>query len=158
MIKMINIKKKQNNNIDTKPTNTFNYLKSLSQNAKDLMNEIEDADDDIDDGKLLFIGSNKEKFNFNTFNKPLNLISAIYNGEISLKEPEIKQGNLEEKIEELNFNYKPKNENEKKEIRQVSMQANDLLEYRNKIINAFKNNIFLSEYLKKQIMLDIIMC
>ena len=122
------------------------------------MNEIEDADDDIDDGKLLFIGSNKEKFNFNTFNKPLNLISAIYNGEISLKEPEIKQGNLEEKIEELNFNYKPKNENEKREIRQVSMQANDLLEYRNKIINAFKNNIFLSEYLKKQIMLDIIMC
>ena len=123
-----------------------------------MIDEIEDADDDIDDGKLLFIGSNKEKFNFNTFNKPLNLISAIYNGEISLKEPEIKQGNLEEKIEELNFNYKPKNENEKKEIRQVSMQANDLLEYRNKIINAFKNNIFLSEYLKKQIILDIIMC
>ena len=29
------------------------------------------------------------------------------------------------------------------------MQANDLLEYRNKIINAFKNDIFLSEYLKK---------
>ena len=122
------------------------------------MDEIEDADDDIDDGKLLFIGSNKEKFNFNAFNESLNLISAIYNGEISLKEPEIKQRNLEEKIEELNFNYKPKNEKEKKEIRQVLMQANDLLEYRNKIINAFKNNIFLSEYLKKQIMLDIIMC
>ena len=122
------------------------------------MDEIEDADDDIDNGKLLFIGSNKEKFNFNTFNKPSNFISAIYNGEISLKEPEIKQRNLEEKIEELNFNYKPKNENEKKEICQVLMQANDLLEYRNKIINAFKNNIFLSEYLKKQIMLDIIMC
>ena len=29
------------------------------------------------------------------------------------------------------------------------MQANDLLEYRNKIIDAFKNGIFLSEYLKK---------
>ena len=25
------------------------------------MDEIEDADDDIDDGKLLFIGSNKKK-------------------------------------------------------------------------------------------------
>ena len=123
-----------------------------------MIDEIEDADDDIDDGKLLFIGSNKEKFNFNTFNKPLNFISAIYNGEISLKEPEIKQRNLEEKIEELNFNYKPKNEKEKKEIRQVLMQAKDLLEYRNKIINAFKNNIFLSEYLKKQIILEIIMC
>ena len=60
------------------------------------MEEIEDADDDIDYGKLLFIGSNKEKFNFNTFRKPLNFISAIYNGEISLKE-EFFQKNLEKK-------------------------------------------------------------
>ena len=48
-----------------------------NQNAKHLMDEIEDADDDIDDYKLLFIGSNKEKFNFNTFWKRLNFISAI---------------------------------------------------------------------------------
>ena len=59
------------------------------------MDEIEDANDDINNGKLLFIGSNKERFNFNTFNKPLNFISAIYNGEISLKEAEIKLRDLE---------------------------------------------------------------
>ena len=41
------------------------------------MDEIEDADDDIDDGKLLFVGSNKGKFNFNTFNKPLNFFSYL---------------------------------------------------------------------------------
>ena len=29
------------------------------------------------------------------------------------------------------------------------MQPNDLLKYRNKIIDVFKNGIFLSEYLKK---------
>ena len=29
------------------------------------------------------------------------------------------------------------------------MQVNDLLEYRNKIIDAFKDGTFLSEYLKK---------
>ena len=61
------------------------------------MDEIEDAGDDIDDGKLLFIGSNKEKFNFNTFMKPLNFISAIYNGEVSLKETEFFQKYLEKK-------------------------------------------------------------
>ena len=95
---MINIKKnQQNNNIDTKPPNVSNYLKSSIQEAKDLINEIEDADDDIDDGKLLFIGSNKEKFNFTTFRKPLNFISAIYNEEISLKEAEFFQKNLEKK-------------------------------------------------------------
>ena len=47
------IKKQQNNNIDTKPLNVFDYLKSLSQEAKDLMDEIEDENDDIDDGKNL---------------------------------------------------------------------------------------------------------
>ena len=38
------------------------------------------------------------------------------------------------------------------------MQANDLLEYRNKIIDAFKDGTFSSEHLKKKIMLLIIMC
>ena len=63
MIK-IKIKTKQNSNIDTKPPNIFHYLKSPSQEAKDLIDEIEEADNDIDDYKLFFIGSNKEKFNF----------------------------------------------------------------------------------------------
>ena len=49
------IKKQQNNSIDTKPLNVFDYLKSLSQEAKDLMDEIEDENDDIDDGKLDFL-------------------------------------------------------------------------------------------------------
>ena len=53
---MINIKKnQQNNNIDTKPPNIDNYLKSLSQEAKNLMNEIEDADEDTDIHKLLLV-------------------------------------------------------------------------------------------------------
>ena len=113
------------------------------------MDEIKDANDDIDDGKLLLIGSNQEKFNFNTFNKPLKFISAIYNGEISLKEAEFSQKNLEKKTGELKFNYKSKNEKEEVKINEVFIQVNDLLKYRNKIINAFKNGTFLSEYLKK---------
>ena len=76
MIKRINIKKKKknNNNIDTKPLNVFDYLKSSSQEAKDLVDEIEDPDNDIDINKLAFIGSNKENFNFNTFRMPLNFL------------------------------------------------------------------------------------
>ena len=52
---MVNIKTQQTNIIDTKPSNVFDYLKSLSQEAKDLMDEIEDENDDIDDGKLDFL-------------------------------------------------------------------------------------------------------
>ena len=86
-------KNQQNNNTDTKPPNIFNYLKS--HKTKDLMDEIEDADNYINNGKFLFIGSNKEKFNFNTFRMPLNFISAIYNGEVSLKESGFFQKHLE---------------------------------------------------------------
>ena len=67
---------------DKKPLNIVDYLKSLSRKAKDLIDEIEDVDCDIHDGKLLFIGDNKENFNFNTFNMPLGFLSDIYNGKI----------------------------------------------------------------------------
>ena len=86
---MIRIKK-QTNNIDTK---TPNYLKSLSQESKDLIDEMEDANDDINIYKLAFIGSNQKNFNFNTFRVPLDFISVIYNGEISLKEAKCFQKN-----------------------------------------------------------------
>ena len=141
-------KQQQNNNIDTKPPNIFNYLKSLSQETNDLMDEIEEVSNDIDICKLVFIGSNKETFNFNTFKMPLNFISAIYNGEISLKEAEFKQRDLETKIGDL-YGYELKNKQGKEETNGVLMQANDLLEYRDKIINAFNNCIFLSEHLKE---------
>ena len=52
------------------------------------MDEIEEAEDDIDKYKLVFIGSNREKFNFNIFKMPLDFPSTIYNGEISSKEAE----------------------------------------------------------------------
>ena len=111
------------------------------------MDEIEEVNSDIDEHKLLFIGSNKEKFNFNTFRMPLNFLSDIYNGKISLKEAEFKQKDLEK--EKLQFYYISKNKEEKEEKSQVLMQANDLLEYRDKIIDVFNDNTFSSEYLKK---------
>ena len=114
------------------------------------MDEIKEADSEIDDYKLLFIGSNKEKFNFNIFRKPLNFLSAIYNGEITLKRAEILQRDLDKKkIEKLKFNYKAKNVEEKEEIDKVLMHANDLFKYRNKTIQAFKEGTFSSEHLKK---------
>ena len=75
------------------------------------MDEIKERNDDIDDNNLLFIGSNKEIFNFNRM--PLNFPSAIYNCEISLKETEFKQKDLEEKIAGLK-SYRNNVEKEKK--------------------------------------------
>ena len=38
------------------------------------------------------------------------------------------------------------------------MEANDLLKHRDNIFEAFRNGTFLSEHLKKQMMLVMIMC
>ena len=67
-------KKKKQQNIGSVPLVVSNYLKILSQEIKDLMDEIEDANDDIDYNKLPFMGSSKEKFNFNISSMPLNLL------------------------------------------------------------------------------------
>ena len=91
------IKKQQNKKIDTKPPNVFDYLKSLSQEAKDLMDEIEEENDGIDYNKLSFVGSNREKFNFNTFGTLLNFLLDIFNGKIRLKKAEFKQRDIEKK-------------------------------------------------------------
>ena len=82
-------KLKKQQNIGSIPLIVSNYLKSLSQEAKDLVDEIEDVNDDIDYNKLLFIGSNKQKFNFNVFSTLLNLLLDIFNGKITLTKADI---------------------------------------------------------------------
>ena len=61
------------------------------------MDEIEDENDEIDYDKLSFIGINREKFNFNTFDTLLNFFLDIFNGKITLKKAEFKQRDLENK-------------------------------------------------------------
>ena len=141
MIK-IRTKKQSNINIDLKLPNVFNWLKTLSQEAKDVIDIIEDAGNDIDNNKLPFIGSNKEKINFNIFIMPLNLLLDFFNGKITLTKTEINEWDLNEKIEELQYNYKPKNKKEKEEINEVLMYPNDMLDYGNKIIEAFWDGTF----------------
>ena len=68
------------------------------------MDEIEGANDDIDYNKLLFISSNEEKFNFNTFSTPLNFLLGIFNDKITLKKAKINQRDLNKKTEELKYN------------------------------------------------------
>ena len=121
----------------------------MSQGAKDLIDEIEDVNKGIDEYKLDFIGSNQEKFNFNIFRMPVSFLSSIYNSEITLKKAEISQRKIEKKIEEVKFGYRPENAGKKKEINRVLIKVNDLLEYRNKIIDSFKNGTFSSEHLNK---------
>ena len=81
-LKKIEKAKKIKQNIGSIPLIVSNYLKSLSQEAKDLMDEIEDVNNDIDYNIIIFIGSNKEKINFNIFSTPLNFLLDIFNSKI----------------------------------------------------------------------------
>ena len=72
----------------------------------------------------------------------MDFLLNIYHGKITLKKEEVLQESLNKKIKRLKFHYKPNNAEEKKEIDSVLMHATGLLEYRNKIINAFENGIF----------------
>ena len=113
------------------------------------MDEIEDVNKNMNVKKLTFIGSSREKINFNKFRMPLNFLSSIYNGQIILKETEFIQKDLYDEINELKYKYQPKNVKEEKEINVVLMQANDMLEYLDKIIETFRDRIFSFEHLKK---------
>ena len=108
MFKRLKNIEKAKKKIGSIPLTVSNYLKSLSQEAKDLMDRIEDADN-LDYNKLLFIGSNKENFNYNFFSTPLNFLLDDFNGKITFKKAENNQRDLNKKIKELNYNYKPKN-------------------------------------------------
>ena len=86
IVKMMKIRiKKINKDIGLKLLNVFDYLKILSQEVKDLMDGIEDVNKGINVKRLTFIGSNREKFNFNKFRMALNSLSSIYNSQITLK-------------------------------------------------------------------------
>ena len=50
--------------------------------------ELKDVEKDLDKEKVIFVGSNREKFNFSTFKSPLDFLLNIYQGEITLKEAE----------------------------------------------------------------------
>ena len=83
-----------------------------------MIDEIEGDDNDIDINKLAFIGSDREKFNFNIFRMPLNFLQDIYNREISLKEAEFKQRDLaKKKIDDLEFGYKSKDKKKRKKVK-----------------------------------------
>ena len=78
------IKKTKHQN-GLKISKCLSLFKKLSLEAKGLVDEMEDADNDINTDKLAFVGSNKKLFNFNTFEMPLNFFSSIYNAQITLK-------------------------------------------------------------------------
>ena len=114
-----------------------------------MIDEIEEANDDIDYNKLLFVGSNSEELKFNTFGTLLSFLLAIFNSKITLKRQNLRKEIKKKKIQDLRGCRINAEEEEKEIIDGVLMQANGLFEYRDKVFDAFKDGTFLSEHLEK---------
>ena len=68
---------------------------------------------------------------------------------LHLKRQNFFKKDLYGEINELKYKYKPKNVKKEEEIFEVLMQGNELLEYRDKVIEAFRDGTFSCEHLKK---------
>ena len=113
-----------------------------------MIDEIEEANDDIDYNKLLFVGSNSEELKFNIFGTLLSFLLAIFNSKITLKRQNLRK-EIQKKKQDLRGCRINAGEEEKEIIDGVLMQANGLFEYRDKVFDAFKDGTFLSQHLEK---------
>ena len=89
--KQLKIKKIKLNaikNIKTGSTSlkAINFFSELSHEARQLMNEIKEEENDIDSQNLVCVRRDGTIFNFSTFKLSFKLASSIYHGKITLAE------------------------------------------------------------------------
>ena len=136
--KQLNLINKINLERESKQLEIQNYL---DPEAKRLMDEINKEIKDNENKNFLCIHSNGKEFNFYKFDN-LNLFgNKIFNGKTSIEDALEEQA----KMEKLLMGFKKYNLSNRYKIKarkEVLENAENLFETRNKIINAFRDDIF----------------
>ena len=117
----------------------FKRLKNIENAQKNLISSNDDDDDDDDDDKSIYYTPRSQ------FDEKDKMHSKPPNVSDYLKS----QIDLDGEINKLKYVYKPKNAEEKEKINRVLVHAKNISAYSKKIIEAFKDGTFPSEYLKK---------
>ena len=125
----------------SKSLKAISYFNQLSSKAKGLYERITKEKNDIDPEKFVCVKTDGTIFNFNKFKTSLELASNIYMNEKLLKDAESKQHEIKILLNKLrNYNpTKPKNIKAKQETLSA---AENLLNNRQDVIDAFKIGIF----------------
>ena len=85
-------------------------------------NKIKEIEKHVDREKL-FYKSNKNKYNFKNFQTLRTFGEDIYNGEITLEEPDKDQSNLVEKINDFIEKTRPKSDKKRQEKENVEKKV-----------------------------------
>ena len=131
----------KNINTDSKSLKTINFFGKLSPEAKELMNEIREVENDIDPENLVCAKSGKKSFNFNIFRLLFKFAANIYDGKTKLEEAKKDQHKKFKQLEDLK-RFDPNNPDNIREKEQTLINTEKVYNNRNNVNNAFENGVF----------------
>ena len=137
------LKEIKNINVGSKPLKTISYFSTISEKAKNVMENIKVIDDWLETVQLICTRTDgKTKYEFNKFMLPLKFATKIYRHDLMLQDARDDQKKLKILINKLNDDYNPTNITKIKEKDDTLKSAEKFFLIREDIINAFKKAIF----------------
>ena len=120
----------------------YTVRQELSQEAKNMLEKLNNQEKLINHWKLNFTGGNKVNYDFTNFSSLRELFRTIYYGEILIPAAEREQGNFDNRFELLK-DYKPRKDSKYYKLKDdLLINAKKIYDGRKMIIEAFKNKIF----------------
>ena len=124
----------------------YTIKEELSQEAKNMLEELNNQEKLINYKKLNFKGGNNADYDFNNFSSSREILRAIYYADVSIPAVEKEQNKSDDMVKILK-KYKPKkNYKYKKLTDDLVINVKNFYEGREMIINAFKDEIFPINY------------
>ena len=119
----------------------YTVKEELSQEAKNMLEKLNNQEKLINYRKLNFTRGNKVDYDFSEYRSLKELFKAIYYRNITIEKVERIQEEFNSIIDALK-NYKPKKQKYKENKEKLLNNAQNFYDGREMIINAFKNEIF----------------
>ena len=131
----------KNINTGLKSSKMIDFFSGLSPEAKQLLNEIQEEQNDINLQKLVCTKSDRKIFNFNTFKPSSKLVSNIFNGKITLEETKKDQYEMFKQLKYLE-KYDPNNLEKINSRKETLVNTEELYDNRDYVNEAFENRVF----------------
>ena len=122
----------------------------LSLEARNVIEQITTIRKDVDHRKLKIIGGNRVEYDFSDYKSFKELFRDLYYKKIKIDDAEANQIQYDTVFYNLN-KYSPKNTKYSEAKNDLVKNVENFYEGRNKIIEGFKNNIFLVYYDETQV-------
>ena len=119
----------------------YTIKEQLSQEAKNMLEKLNNQEKLVNYKKLYFKGGNKVDYDFTNFISLIELFKAIYHGKILIPGAEREQDEFNDKLNKLE-RYRPRTFNFKNDKKSLLINGQNFDNGRKMIIKAFKDKIF----------------